>query len=64
MEAIWEALAIWEASDLGGFVLIQGGNKAIWEPKVRTWQVTTKFSQVKPSQGQVEVPNVVGLYFG
>ena len=67
MEAIWEALAIWEvkaiweASDLGGFVSIQGGKKAICEPKVRPWQVTAKSSQVKPSQGQVEVPNVVGL---
>ena len=61
MEAIWEALVIWEAGNLGGFVSIQKGNKAIWEPKVRPWQVTTKSSQVKPNQGQVEVPNAVGL---
>ena len=47
MEAIWDALAIGEAGDLGGFVSIQGGNKAIWEPKVRPWQVTAKSSQVK-----------------
>ena len=52
-----------EGGDLGGFVLIQGGNKAILEPKVRPWQVTAKFNQVKPSQGQVEVPNVVGLCY-
>ena len=49
------------AGNLGGFVSIQGGNKAIWEPKVRPWQVTAKSSQVKPSQGKVEVPNVVEL---
>ena len=49
MEVIWEAKAIWEAGDLGGFVSIQGGNKAIWEPKVRPWQVTAKSSQVKPN---------------
>ena len=35
--------------DLGGFVSIQGGNKVIWEPKFRPWQVTAKSSQVKPS---------------
>ena len=51
------------AGDLGGFFSIQGGNEAIWEPKVRSWQVTAKSIQVKPSQGQVEVPNVVGLWY-
>ena len=63
MEAIWEALVIWVAGDLGVFISIQVGNKAILEPKVRPLQVTAKPSQVKPSQCQIEVPNVDELWY-